>query len=581
MFFITLSCAEHYWPDIFRLIKERMDIANLDSSECYYGSKQTSQLLNDYSLVVQEYFQKRVETWLDIVGKELFGITHYWVRYEFAPGRGQIHAHLLAVSKHLEIYEKCHIDMKDKVNGEARRAERLSKWAAEKYGLTASVVDGFDDIVVDRENTPCKHRYGDVDEKDREWDTNLLLKAVQVHECNGFCLRSDSKGESRFVYIIFMSLFFVFWTLSKSVTCECYRNRRVCRCGAGKEQTAGQCDTPGFPMTSKAEVREDRKRSRKLFMPRNNIRLNQTSTTLLSSWRANCDVQILVYNCDPKNPDSSEISRVTDYVASYSCKGNYSLKEERQHNRDLIMASEDFTGDKADVVRICKQAMNKCASKRLISKQEAMVLLADLPLTLCTEGFECVSLTHSQQVSLKGEIRDDKKFISQYAGRASSLEEMCLHDYFHHIKNPSEKERHIIPNFIGITGTPQFPVTSDYARHSLIVYMPWREYPKEMDWIPEFERFIQTDKCPVSAKMAYERAMHRYYDKMQHYEPKASSPDHSGNTLSPESQELLELVGLHGNEATDYDDALLRSMDYGKDFEWDEPPVVSYRIKGI
>jgi len=164
MFFITLSCAEHCWPDIFRLIKERMDLANLDSSECFYGSKQTSQLLNDYSLVVQEYFQKRVAAWLDIVGKELFGITHYWVRYEFAPGRGQIHAHLLAVSKHLEIYEKCHLDMKDKVNGKARRAERLSKWAAKKYGLTASVVDGFDDLVVDRENTPCKRRYGEVDD---------------------------------------------------------------------------------------------------------------------------------------------------------------------------------------------------------------------------------------------------------------------------------------------------------------------------------------------------------------------------------------------------------------------------------
>jgi len=48
-------------------------------------------------------------------------------------------------------------------------------------------------------------------------------------------------------------------------------------------------------MTEHAEIKEDRKRSRKLYMPRNDNRLNQTSKCLLMSWRANCDVQILVY----------------------------------------------------------------------------------------------------------------------------------------------------------------------------------------------------------------------------------------------------------------------------------------------
>ena len=327
-------------------------------------------------------------------------------------------------------------------------------------------------------------------------------------------------------------------------------------------------------MTEHAEIKEDRKRSRKLYMPRNDNRLNQTSKYLLMSWRANCDVQILVYNCDPKNPDSSEISRVTDYVASYSCKGNYSLMEERQHNKELIMAAEDFTGDKADVVRACKQIMNKCASKRLISKQEAMVLLADLPLTICTEGFEAVSLTHSQQVTLEGELRDDKKFITQYANRDTSFENMSLHEYFHHVKNKTKNERHIIPNFVGISGTPQFPVTADYARHTIIVYRPWRQYPKDLEWIKEFNQFINSEECPVSAKMGYERKMHRYYDKMQHYEPKSHTVDHSGNELSEESRELLELVGLRGDECTDHDDALFKSMNFGKSFEWDKDAKV-------
>jgi len=190
--------------------------------------------------------------------------------------------------------------------------------------------------------------------------------------------------------------------------------------------TAGKGDTPGFPMTEVAEIKQDRKRSTKLYMPRNNIRLNQTSIALLQGWRGNCDVQMLVYKCDPKKPDSSEIARVTDCVASYSCKGNYSLKEERQHNRDLIMNAQEQTGGKNDVVRVCKQAMNKCAAKHLISKQEAMVLLADLPLTLCTEGFESVSLTNSKPASLEGEVKQDKKFISRYMERAKGFEKLSL-----------------------------------------------------------------------------------------------------------------------------------------------------------
>jgi len=353
-----------------------------------------------------------------------------------------------------------------------------------------------------------------------------------------------------------------------------HRDRRVCRCGAGKEMTAGKCDTPGYAMSDTPEVRLDKKRSKKLYMPRNNVRLNQTSLFLLQGWRGNCDLQILVYNCNPKNPDTSEIARVTDYVASYSCKGNYSLKEERQHNKDLIMASEDYTGDKKDVVRVCKQVMNKCASKRLISKQEAMCLLADLPLTMCTEGFEAVSLTNSKQVSLTGEVKEDKKIITKYAERPSSMEKLSLYEYFHTIKNENNNDRKIIPNFIGITGTPKYPVEPDYARHTLIVYRAWRTYPKDLKWIAEFNDFINTPDCPPSAKMACEREMHRHFDKMQHYEPTSAAVDHSGNPLSAEALELLELTGLRDTPYTEHDDAVFKSMDFGKEFKWDNPAQV-------
>lgn len=116
------------------------------------------------------------------------------------------------------------------------------------------------------------------------------------------------------------------------------RKRRMCKTGGGTEANLGKCDTPGFPLTAEPEVKFDHRRSQKLYMPRNHRRINQCSTQLLQSWRGNCDIQILVYNCDPKAPNINEIARVTDYVVAYSCKGNSTVKEEREQNRKLLLA---------------------------------------------------------------------------------------------------------------------------------------------------------------------------------------------------------------------------------------------------
>ena len=51
------------------------------------------------TIVIQEYFQERVRKWPATVGKHVFKIKHYWLRYEFAPIRGQIHCHMLAITE--------------------------------------------------------------------------------------------------------------------------------------------------------------------------------------------------------------------------------------------------------------------------------------------------------------------------------------------------------------------------------------------------------------------------------------------------------------------------------------------------
>ena len=191
-FFITLSCCEHYWVDIIRLIKERMDMAGDDASQCFVGSRKLSQILNDYAIVVQEYFQKRVEIWLKTVGKKVLGIKHYWVRFEFAPGRGQIHAHLLAIRENKTINRLLHLDL-SQPDGKTKRDARLAKWARDTFGLTSSVDSGFDERDIEPSNSPCTIRFTDIDKTDEAIrdDGQNLMRFCQTHTCSGFCLKQD------------------------------------------------------------------------------------------------------------------------------------------------------------------------------------------------------------------------------------------------------------------------------------------------------------------------------------------------------------------------------------------------------
>ena len=130
-FFITLSCAEYLWPDIKRLISDRFTSAGLEAPDL---EKSFVQLVNDYTLIVQEYFQERVKIWLSTIGAKVFHIKYYWLRYEFAPSRGQIHAHMLAIHDNPKVMEPYYTNTSDK----KKQEEFLYKWMTEELGMTAS-----------------------------------------------------------------------------------------------------------------------------------------------------------------------------------------------------------------------------------------------------------------------------------------------------------------------------------------------------------------------------------------------------------------------------------------------------------
>ena len=86
---------------------------------------------------MREYFQKWVQSWLDTVGKDIFKIKHHWYRFEFAPIRGQIHAHMLVVTDHNKLLK----DAMSKISPITNISKFIAEWAEKSFVMTAMMPD--------------------------------------------------------------------------------------------------------------------------------------------------------------------------------------------------------------------------------------------------------------------------------------------------------------------------------------------------------------------------------------------------------------------------------------------------------
>ena len=106
-------------------------------------------------------------------------------------------------------------------------------------------------------------------------------------------------------------------------------SNRYCRVGCGYEETLKECDTPGFKLCDHDCINRTNQKFRVLDLKRTNTRrMNQCSSYALQSWRANCDVKMLIYDHDPRQINPDDIANVTDYVVSYVTKANQTFVEE-------------------------------------------------------------------------------------------------------------------------------------------------------------------------------------------------------------------------------------------------------------
>lgn len=214
----------------------------------------------------------------------------------------------------------------------------------------------------------------------------------------------------------------------------------------------------------------------------------------------------------------------------------------------------------------------------MISRQEAAVLLGQLELCHCTETIETVSISNSVQLRKADSDNTSTTMVDRYKKRPPNREQESLYEFFHRTKNRngSSDRGCMIPHFVGVNGTPKFPVTADYAKHQLIVHKPWRTFPKSGDWISDFHQFINHPSCPTSAKMTYQRVHVRYLTKTQGYDPTSDFFDHSKNPIGIDDIDLMDLIGFHKTEGDEFDDSIIQNLHTGSTFNWDRKPKVSW-----
>jgi hypothetical protein len=77
---ITLSCAEYHWKDIEIVLYKRRSIVG-EPPLTLESITEKVKAINDYSIVIQEYFQAIVTDFLENYAKQVFVIEHYVARF--------------------------------------------------------------------------------------------------------------------------------------------------------------------------------------------------------------------------------------------------------------------------------------------------------------------------------------------------------------------------------------------------------------------------------------------------------------------------------------------------------------------
>ena len=400
--FFTHSAADTQWDDLYRLmINEDKDIPR-SKSAC----------LIDNPAIASYFFHVKINKYIKTYYQNLLGATDYWFRYEWQH-RGSVHVHGLAWVKNSPRAEK----LKDPdPNVRAATIAEVEKYADELISTMnpAYSTDGTEIIQPPSGKSaphPCAQNYSSV--TDQKQDLIDLISTCQRHtKCSeSYCL-TTKKG------------------------------RKECRYGFPK------------PLQEKTTIIY-KENEPELVTRRNDPRVNSHNQLQLSSWRANCDMQLIT---------SKE--KVTRYAAKYATKSEPRSKP----LVDLIEKRSDN-----DALKTVQRIMIGSVAQRDYSAQETCHLLLQQPLYSASRPFVCLPLDGSRELAAElksNESTTVKNFVDKYKKRPDIYENCSLIEFtqkYNFGKNDNVYTRQneaIVTTIPYVSSDPKSPTYDDYIAAS-------------------------------------------------------------------------------------------------------------------
>lgn len=237
--------------------------------------------------------------------------------------------------------------------------------------------------------------------------------------------------------------------------------------------------------------------------------------------------------------------------------------------------------------QVTQKALHGLSGQRQVSMQEAVHLVDNQDLVICSDTFTTLSLRQGALMTGKDDDKA-KDIVSMYRNRSPDLHDISMDEYFyqHFCKNTlndkrdeTERTKHRILIPKGQNFRPKYPVTYEYAKGIIIQHMPWsKDNPptkllknKERT-IRKFKRMIDRLELPTSVVTQYICAMK--YQKQKKLEMLAAKGTEHPFNLKDMDEEDRERYIAHQHTSHFSDNKILNNeingmtVDIGTDIDW-------------
>jgi len=230
------------------------------------------------------------------------------------------------------------------------------------------------------------------------------------------------------------------------------------------------------------------------------------------------------------------------------------------------------------------------SAQRTVSIQEAVHMVDNQDLVICSERFTYLSLRQGAMLTSDKDSTKKKDIVTMYRDRSKKLSDLSMDAYFYEhfckevLKDEGDcteatKHRILLP--VGQNCKPRYPVTYEYAKGILIQYKPWsKDEPltnllkSKSRTIRTFKRMMDKKQFPSCVRNQYILAMK--YSKQAKFEFLSKQSIPQPYDLSNMDDEEREAYIAHQNVSNFSDgkhhNKVIDGMtvDIGTNFDWSE-----------